>query len=123
MARRLGRVVMVIGGLSAAACAIGHVEEPAPSVVEVRRSILAGPAQVEGLDERGAWLLPLDGSPGVMVRRSELPPEVREGDVIQGGKVDRQATAQLHAWVRQKLAQIDRAGRPIPLGRPPLTHR
>jgi len=84
----------------------------------------AAPAQVEELTEGGARLVPLDGSsPGVMVYRWQLPAGAREGDVIVDGRVDARATEALHRWIDRKLREIERAGHPVELGKPPLTSR
>lgn len=66
------------------------------------------PAQVEDPEGTGAWLVPLDGSPAVMVYRWQLPPETKEGDVIVDGKVDAQRTAEHHRELARRLAEIER---------------
>lgn len=74
-----------------------------------------GAAQVEELTAEGATLLPVDGSREVMVYRWQLPPDVKEGDVVVDGRVDERATEQLRKWIHDTLTEIDKHGHPIPL--------
>lgn len=82
-----------------------------------------GAAQVEELTDEGATLLPVDGSREVMVYRWQLPPDVKEGDVVVDGRVDERATELLRQWIRDALAEIEKQGHPIPLPLPTLTDR
>lgn len=111
-----GKIPMMALGVLCGCSPAARADEPAPRLPAV-------PAQVEEITEGGARLVPVDGSPPVMVYRWQLPAAVSEGDVIVDGGVDARATEALHRWIDQKLREIERAGRPVELGNPPLTSR
>ena len=93
---------------------------PAPALSPVPQ-LPRGAAQVEELTAEGATLIPVDGSRAVMVFRWQLPPDVKEGDVVVDGRVDARATERLRKWIRDTLAEIEARGHPIPLVPPKLT--
>ena len=82
-----------------------------------------GAAQVEELTGEGATLIPVHGGREVMVHRWQLPPDVKEGDVVVDGRVDERSTELLRQWIRDALAQIEKHGHPLPLPAPTLTGR
>lgn len=65
-----------------------------------------GAVQVDVLEEEVARVVPVGGGPARTVRRAELPPNVREGDVVVGGQVDEEAGVRLRRQVAELRARL-----------------
>ncbi|WP_187345391.1 DUF3006 domain-containing protein [Cystobacter ferrugineus] len=65
-----------------------------------------GAVQVEVLEDEVAQVVPMGGGEARVVPRSTLPRDVREGDVVREGRVDRDVGARLAREVAEWRARL-----------------